>query len=242
MRRILHLVVLASVAGACSSAPRYAGWTQEQLYEHGQEAFQAEDWDEARRSFERLVLTFPNFAEVIEARHYLARAFYSDDDFLSAVSEYTRIVQVAPDHERVHEGWLGLCRSYAAMSPHHQRDQQFTIQARTTCQNVANDFTGTPVGDSANVVAMEMHSKLAAKAYAEAHFYFQRDIYESAERIYLDLIATFPDTDSAPQAIARLISIYEEWGWDVEREEYTTRLLERYPDSPEAKALDQPAR
>ncbi len=227
---------------ACSSAPPFSGWTAEQLYAHGQRAFEESEWDQARRAFERLVLTFPGFDQVVEARHYLARSFFADEEYLSAVSEFTRIVQVYPDHERVREGWMGLCRSYAAMSPHPQRDQQYTVQARTTCQNVATDFRGSPVGDSAQEVALEMHAKLAAKAYGEAYFYFQRDILESAELILLNLIESFSGTESAPRAMARLIDIYQEWGWNEQQEEFTARLLETYPESPEARALNLPVR
>jgi outer membrane assembly lipoprotein YfiO len=233
---------LMSLLGvACASAPPYSGWTPEQLFEHGQRAFDEGDWSEARRAFERLVLTFPGFDQAVEARHYLARSFYADDQFLSAVSEYTRIVQVYPEHERTREAWMGLCRSYAAMSPHPQRDQQYTIQARTTCENVAGDFQGMPVGDSAAVVAQGMHAKLAEKAYAEGNFYFQRDILESAELVFLDLLNVFRETEVAPRALVRLIEIYEQWEWDEQEEEFRTRLLRTYPDSPEAKALEQPA-
>ena len=234
-------LVAGLVGAGCSSAPPFAGWTEEQLFEHGQEAFEAEDWDEARRTFERLVLTFPGFDQTVAARHYLARSFFADEEYLSAVSEYTRIVQVHPDDERAPEAWMGLCRSYAAMSPHPQRDQQYTAQARTTCQNVASDFPGTPVGDSAATLAFEMHGKLADKAYGEGYFYFQRDILESAELVFLDLVDSFAGTGAAPQAMARLIDIYEEWGWTEQREEFTARLRDTYPDSPEARALDQAA-
>ncbi len=233
---------LMSLLGvACASAPPYSGWTPEQLFEHGQRAFDEGDWSEARRAFERLVLTFPGFDQAVEARHYLARAFYADDEFLSAVSEFTRIVQVYPDHERTREAYLGLCRSYAAMSPHPQRDQQYTVQARTTCQNVAGDFQGMPAGDSAAVVALEMHAKLAEKSYGEGHFYFQRDILPSAELVFIALLDVFPDTEVAPKALARLIEIYQEWEWSEQEEEFKTRLLETYPESPEAKALEQAA-
>ena len=226
---------------ACSSTAPFAGWTADQLFEHGQEAFEEEDWDEARRAFERLVLTFPGFDSTVAARHYLAGAFFADEEYLSAVSEFTRIVQVHPDDERAPEAWMGLCRSYSAMSPHPQRDQQYTVQARTTCQNVASDFPETPVGDSATAIALEMHAKLAAKAYGEGYFYFQRKILESAELVFLDLVDSFAGTVWAPQAMARLIDIYEEWGWAEQREEFAAKLRDTYPESPEARALSQAA-
>ncbi len=227
----------ALLALACASAPPFAGWTAERLFEHGERAFEEEDWNESRRAFERLVLTFPAFERAVDARHYLARAFFANGDHLSAVSEYTRIVQLLPEHERTAEAWMGLCRSYAAMSPHPQRDQQYTVQARATCRNVAADFGGAPVGDSAAAVARRMHEKLGEKAYAEGRFYFQRDILESAELVFLDVLEGFADTEAAPRALARLIEIYEEWGWDEQLEDYRSRLASQYPDSPEAQAL-----
>ena len=241
-RSIATGALLGLLGTACSTAPPYAGWTPEQLYEHGQRAFDEGDWGEARRAFERLVLNFPGFDHAVEARHYLARAFFEDEEYLSAVAEFTRIVQVYPDDPRTPDAWLGLCHSYAAMSPHLQRDQQYTIQARNTCQQVAGDLQGTPVGDSAAVVAREMHNKLGEKALSVGHFYFQRKIYESAEHVFRRVLEDYPDADAAPAALARLIEIYEDWGWDDDREEARSRLLRTYPESPEARALDATAR
>jgi len=235
----LALVLAASIASAaaCSSTPPFAGWTAEQLYARGEEAFAQEDWGDAREAFEHVLLTFPGFSGVVDARFFLARAFFEDEQYVSAVSEFTRIVQSYPDHERVGEAWMGLCRSYAAMSPHPQRDQGYTQQARTTCDNVAVDYRDTPAGDSAAVVAARMLDKLAARAFGEARFYFRRGLYEAAELGFLQVLETFPATTSAPLALARLIDIYEEWGWEEEREECEARLIEGYPDSPEARAL-----
>jgi len=241
-RRTAWQIAAWLAVGACASAPPYAGWTASQLFEHGRTAFESEEWDESRRAFERLVITFPGFDSTVAARHYLAQTFFADQEYVSSVSEYTRIVQVHPDDDRTAEAYMGLCRSYAAMSPHHQRDQQYTVQARTTCQNVATDFRGTPVGDSARDVAMEMHGKLAEKAYGEGYFYFQRKIMESAELVFLDLVETFAGTVAAPRAMARLIEIYEEWEWDEQRDEFAARLRETYPDSPEAKAISHSGR
>lgn len=232
----------AAFSAACSSTPKFAGWTAEQLYEHGEQAFAEEDWGDAREAFEQVLLTFPGFAGIVDARYFLARSFFEDEEYVSAVAEFTRIVQAYPDHERADEAWMGLCRSYAAMSPHPQRDQQYTQQARTTCINVATDFRGTPTGDSAAAVARDMLDKLAARAYGEAHYYFQRDLYESAERGFMQLLDAFPTTASAPRAIARLIDIYEEWGWDEERAEQEERLLDEFPDSPEAQTVAEKAK
>ncbi len=202
---------------------------------------ETEDYQEAIRAFERLVLTFPLYENALDARHRLAQSFYRNEDYLSAVSEFNRIAQVYADDERTAEARLGMCRAYAQLSPHPQRDQQFTVQAHSACRNVALDHEGQAVGDSAFQVAREMEAKLAEKVYAEALFYFQRDILESAELVFLELLDSHPETDWAPRAMARLMEIYEEWEWEEQREEMRARLLERYPDTPEARAVSATA-
>lgn len=239
-RSVAAGALVGLLGAACASAPPYSGWTAEQLYEHAQRAFDDGDWGEARRAFERLILTFPGFDQAVEARHYLARSFFADEEYLSAVSEFTRIVQVYPDHERTPEAYMGLCRSYAHMSPHPQRDPQYTIQARTTCRNVAQDYQGTPEGDSAAAVAQDMHNKLGDRAYQEGYFYLQREVLVSAEHVFLDLLESYPDTDAAPMALARLVEIYEEWEWGDQIAEFRQRLLDTYPDSPAAMELLHP--
>lgn len=240
-RGLIHGLLVGLLGAACSSAPPYSGWTEDQLYAHAQRAFEEGDLGEARRAFERLVLAFPLFDQLVEAHYYLARTFYQDEQYISAISEFTRIVQIYPDHPRARDSWMGLCRSYAALSPEPGRDQQYTIQAHNTCQNVADDFSGTPVGDSAAVVRLEMRNKLGEKAFGEGQFYFKRNLLESAELVFKQVSTGFPDTDAAPRALFRLIEIYEEWGWDDQREETVTQLLGRYPDSPEARAVAQAA-
>ena len=241
LTRSLAAGALVGLLGAaCSSAPPYAGWTPEQLYEHGQRAFGERDWGEARRAFERLVLTFPTFDHAVDARYYMARSFYESRQYPSAVAEFTRIVTIYPDHERAGESWMGLCRSYAAMSPHPQRDQTSTVHARTNCNNVAVDFRGMAIGDSAAAVALRMDNKLAERVYGEGLVYFKRRILESAERIFRCLVEDYPQTDAAPKASARLVDIYERWGWDEQRDEFRMRLLRDYPGSREARDVEPP--
>lgn len=240
-RSLAASALVGLLGAACSSTPPYSGWTAEQLYEHGQRAFDDGDWGEARRAFERLVLTFPLFDHAVDARYLMAQAFYRDSDYIGAIAEFQRLVDVYPDHERANQAWMGLCRAQAALAPHPQRDQTPTMQAQRVCANVAGDFFGAPVGDSAATIARRMIDLLAERAYGEGLVYFRRNLYDSAELYFLDLLDLYPNSASAPKAIARLLQIYEAWGWDDEQEQYRNRLLDTFPESPEARALEVPA-
>lgn len=240
-RGVIHGLLVGLLGAACSSAPPYSGWTAEQLYEHGQRALDEGDWGEARRAFERLVLTFPRFDHAVDARYYLAQATYQERDYLGAIAEFRRLVDVYPDHERATGAWMGLCRANAALSPHTQRDQAYTRQAQRTCANIARDLSGTPVGDSAAAVANQMNDELAQRIYDESFFYFRRKLFESAELGFLDVICFYPNSASAPRAVERLVDTYEEWRYDEPREEIRARFQYTCPGATEPAYLAIPA-
>ena len=66
-----------------------------------------------------------------------------------------------PGHLRAGEASLGICRSYGELSPHTQRDQAYTLQAMSACQNVVADFPGTPWEMEAEEIWQEMNAKVA---------------------------------------------------------------------------------
>ncbi len=240
-RGVVHGLLVGLLGAACSSAPPYSGWTPEQLYEHGQRAFDEGDWGEARRAFERLVLTFPGFDQAVDARYMMAEATYRDSDYLGAISEFRRLVDLYPDHARADQAWMGLCRANASLSPHSQRDQTPTMQAQRICANVGGDFAGTEIGDSAAVIAGRMTDQLAERAYDVALFYFRRKLFDSAEIAFLDLLCLYPASTSAPEALERLIDTYEEWDYDEPVEQIRARLQRTCPSPPEARGLVLPA-
>ena len=68
---------LPLVLGGCASAPPYQGLDSDQLFELGAQEFEDGDWDEVIRVFERFVFADPTNARMVEARLYLARAYFN---------------------------------------------------------------------------------------------------------------------------------------------------------------------
>ncbi len=229
--------LLGGLLQGCASEPPYQGLTADQLFELGTREFQEEDWDEAIRVFERLAFTDPTYEGLVDARIYLARAYFNREEYLTAISEYTRVMDRHPGHPRAPEAALGVCRSYVQLSPHVQRDQTYTEQAYNACSNVVADFRGSEVSLRAQELRDQMRDKLARKVFVGGEFYFDRDMYDSAIIYFQDVLAQYPQAPAAADALLHLYRSYAEIGWEEEAEEARQRLLEQFPDSAAAREV-----
>ncbi|MGM0668580.1 MAG: outer membrane protein assembly factor BamD [Gemmatimonadota bacterium] len=229
--------LLGGVLQGCSSTPPYQGLDGDALFELGAREFQEEDWDEAIRVFERFLFADPGHERIVEARMYLARAYFNREDYITLASEFSRILDRHPGNPLAPDAAWGVCRSYVALSPHIQRDQGYTVQAVSACDNVVQDFGSFEVAVEAEALRGQMREKLARKTLIAGEFYYRRKLYDSGIIYFNDVLTSYPGTDSAAQALLRLHQSYTEIGWDREAAEARERLLREFPDSEEAEEV-----
>lgn len=230
-------LLLVGLLGACASGSPYQGLSADQLFEMGAQEFAEEDWDAAVRAFERFIFAGPTNPRIVEARLYLARAYYNRGEYITAASEFSRIIDRHPGDRLAPEAALGTCRSYVALSPHIERDQSYTAQAFNACDNVVRDFPGHEVATEAGQLRDRMMERLARKELTRGDFYFQRKMYNSGIIYYNGLLTQYPRTDAAARALLRLYQSYNALGWDAEAEDARERLLREFPDSEAAKQV-----
>lgn len=238
--RLLVAVLLAVTVGlqGCASGPSLGQLPAEELHARGQAEFQEEDWGDAAELLDRLLLAHPTFPEAAAARLMLARAYFNDEKYLTAHQEYQRFLDRNRGHPRAPEAALGMCRSYAELSPIPERDQDYTQRALTTCQRVVQDYTGIDdeVADEASEITNRMRHKLAQSVYQDGSFYYDREWWDSAIIYFEFVVEDYADTVWAPRAMDRIIEVYQELGYREEVAEWRQRLQDSYPDSPEARA------
>jgi outer membrane protein assembly factor BamD len=91
-------------------------------------------------------------------------------------------------------GALRVCDAYYRLSPRAQLDQQHTHTAITYCQSYAELYPQTPEAATARERVVEMHDKLAHKAYLNGLFYFRRNFLDSSLVYFGQVVETYPDT------------------------------------------------
>jgi outer membrane protein assembly factor BamD len=233
LRRALALSAL-TLAGACGGGDPYQGMDAETLYRMAEVELSEGDAENAIEVLERLHVSFGDWPRLPDAGMLLAQAHFDNDDYLTARSEYRRFLDRFADNPRAPEAAAGECRALGALAPHPQRDQGYTEEAITVCTNVVVDYAGTPQAEEAETIRTGLRYTMAEKEYLNGNHYFRRRQYDSAI-IYFQFVADlYPETEFAPRALLGLLRCNEAIGYADLAQEARERLLQEYPDSPEA--------
>lgn len=236
-RSVGVLFFVSVVLSGCASTPAWFGLDQDPLYDLAMTKVEARDWNESILLLERFLVGYPGDPRAPEARMALADAHFQKEEFITSAAEFERFLQRHPSHGRAPEASLGICRSYEALAPHPQRDQEFTRRAVDACRATFNEFPGMNVAEEARTIQVRMTERLAEGWYQEGVFYQRRNAHDSAILVFQDLVDFYPQTSFAPKGFLGLYRSYRAIGWDLEAEQTKSRLLANYPDSPEAATL-----
>jgi outer membrane protein assembly factor BamD len=211
--------------------------TPDDLYAQGAEQFEAGNYERAIVLLERFTSSFLGDPRVPEARMLLGDAHMARREYPTAAAHYQRLISDFPSHPRGREARYRICEAYVHLSPPPQLDQEYTIQALLHCESVAEYYPGTEEGEQALAHVEALRHKLAKKALDAGMHYFRRRAYDAAVVYFEDVVAQFPDTPLAPEALERLVETYGRMGYVEDAEEAQERLLRDYPQSPEAQAM-----
>jgi len=236
LRRAGGFALLAFLA-ACGGGDPYQGLDADALYRIAENEMAEGDAENAVEVLERLHLSFGDWPRIPDAGMLLALAHFEDGDFLTARSEYRRFLDRFAENPRAPEAAVGECRSLAALVPHPQRDQGYTEEAITVCGAVVADYAGTPAAEEAQLLRSTLRFTMAEKEYLNGNHYFRRRQYDSAIIYWQFVVDLYPDTEFAPRALLGLFRANEAIGYADLAAEARTRLLDEYPDSPEAVEL-----
>lgn len=235
---LLALLFLSS----CALFRKQEPLSSEQAYARGMEAYNA-------RKFGRAAVFLTRWVEANAAGDprmpgallALGRSHLNTREYLTAGSEFLRILtDYATSPEQV-EARYGICQAYRGLSPKAPLDQQYTEVAITYCESFAGYYPDTPQADTAREWITEMREKLAEKSYLNGMFYFRRGAYDAAVIYFTEAADNYPQTRWAPAALLKVVEAYEKVGYREEAEEARARLRRLFPQSEEARSLVAPA-
>lgn len=230
----LAVVLLAACGGRDVQLTELA---PEDLWAQGIEHYNQERWDDAIRYFDRFTFVGGADPRVHQARFYAAEAHYEQGEYITAATRFTEIAGDLGRTELAAQARYGACRSYNELSPRPQLDQEYTRAAIDHCQALVDYFPDSDYVEPAREIVEQMWHRLAAKTFQSGEWYQRRRALDSALIYFEDVVRLYPRTTYAPQALDRMIQIYDALEYEQELEETRARLLREYPDSPEARAL-----
>ena len=211
--------------------------TPETAYQRGMAAYQARSFARSAELLQSWVDASPGDPRMPEALFALGRSRMERGDYLLAASTLLRVVTEYPTSPQQEEARFGVCEAYHELSPRAALDQENTQTALLYCGSYAEYYPNAARADRARIWVAELRDKLARKSYDAGMWYFRRGAYDASVIYFQRAVAEYPDTPTAPQALAQMALAYDRVGYKEEAQEARARLREAYPQSAEARAL-----
>ncbi len=239
MKRLLGFILLLVLINACSSYLDTTSLTPEQHLDYAVSLYNDEDYLEAKKEFESILIQFPGNAVNDDARYYLGMTYFKSDQFLLAAYEFSKLISDIPASPFVPDAQFMLAESYYELSPSYQLDQRYTAKAVEEFQAFIDFFPLNAKVDEAETKINEMNYKLARKAYQQAVIYEKMEYYTAALKYFQSVVDVYHDTEFAPLAIESKVDILimKERISDAVKD--INHFLANYPDHPDAEKMQK---
>jgi outer membrane protein assembly factor BamD len=243
--RVLAAVLMLVAAAACGGGagpvvtvqPGGESLTPAQvdtLWQRANESFREGKWDDALQRLQRYLLeSSAGDPRAVEAHMMMAEAHFGKKDRLEAAREFRKVSDETPTHPLAPAALLRVGDAYAALWRRPELDPSYGQSALATYQELLSRYPDSDAAKTAQTKIAELNNWFATKAYKAAKYYLRFKAYDSAIIYLRDLLATYPRTEVAPEALASLIEVYGALGY-VEDVRETCEYLRRFhPDAPE---------
>lgn len=196
--------------------------------------FEREKYHDAIRGFRDHLLREPLHPTADSSRLLLAESYLATDQELLAANEFRQLAMSRPNSPLADDAQFGVCRSFWIVSPDLARDQEFTEKTIEECTRLLEFFPRSELVGAARDLVAQARQKMAAKELRVGTYYYDRGLLESAIIYFENILQTYPEAEVAPQTLFVLHDSYSRVGFRAEADLVRQRLIELYPDSPQA--------
>lgn len=198
-RALLTLLLLpagALVLNGCSGGRDIDNsLSSEERYARGMAELEEEDYLDAIRHFETLILQDPASELADDAQFHLGEAYYRQEEYYTAAFQYSRVLTEFRGSPYYRQALFMTGEAYFQLSPRFNRDQKRTEQAIRQYQAFLQYFPNDTLATTARERIQSLRTKLAHGDYAVAMFYFEKDQFEAAATYFRRVVDQYGDTE-----------------------------------------------
>jgi outer membrane protein assembly factor BamD len=208
------------------------------LWRNAEDAFRHGKWSEVSKLLERALLEFaPGDSRIARAHYYLGEARFAQGSQLEAAREFRKASDDTPNDPIAPEALLRVGDVYADLWRRPELDPTYGQTALATYQELLNRYPNGSAAERAQLRINELNERFAYKSYKAAMYYFRLKAYDSAVLYLKDLVATYPKSAVAPDALVRLVQAYKTLGYREDVQETCGYIKRFHPKAPGAAAV-----
>jgi outer membrane protein assembly factor BamD len=159
----------------CGSSIDTTDMSSEERLQYAISLYTDEDYLEAQKEFEAILLQYPGSNIADDAQYYLAMTRFQRGEYILAAYEFSKLIKNMPASEFVPQAQFNLAESYYQLSPNFNLDQKYTRKAIEEFQAFIDFFPLNEKVAEAERKINELNDKLAHKDYSIAVIYEKMD-------------------------------------------------------------------
>lgn len=228
MKRLLVIAVL--LGAACGGGAPRTGVTPAAELQEARAAFHHGKFDRALTDYRRLVFELsPGDTALPEVKYYIAECQFQLGMLVEAAHAFRDVSDQSPESPYAP---LALLRAGDANLKTWRDPELDPTPGQTALaiyQELAGRYPGTDAAARAQIRIHQLNDEFAAKSYANGMYYFRRHAWDSGIIYFKDVIASYPDSRSVPDALLRLADTYAIIGYADELKEVCATLRRFHP-------------
>jgi outer membrane protein assembly factor BamD len=217
-------------------APRaLTGEELDRLWNEALVSFRHGKWKDAQKQLDSLrAVSPPGDPRVPQILFHLGEVTFARGENLEAVRYFRRVADESPNDPLAAEALLRVGDAYADLWGRPELDPSYGQTALAAYQELSSRYPDTPSAQRGQRRVRELEEKFAIKQYKAATYYLRYKAYDSAALYLRQVVATYPRTTVAPQAVVKLIEIYRRLGYEEDVREFCGYLRRFHAGYPEA--------
>jgi len=227
----LMLIVVSS----CATRKQPNG---ENYYVQATKEYNSHFYQPAIADYQKLIDEYPFSPYAEEAELNIGLAYYKQHDFAEAVGSLNDFLRMHPTSKHLDVASYYLAMAHYVQMGRPDQDQSHTELALKQFQSIEQRFPESDFAALAHEQVEICREMLARHEYLIGDFYYERANYKASESRMAELMALYPDTPIAPEALLHLARTLEKQGKKYSAAQAFTGLKQSYPNTKYASIAD----
>jgi len=250
LRSMVPWLLLALVAckpgGSASAAnlapvpvdPSVSRLRVDSMWQKGQNDFRKGLYGKASEVFQRVLLEFAvGDPRIPQAHFFLGESYFGAHSQLQAVREFRKVSDDFPSNPLAPDALYRAGDAYAVLWRNAELDPTYGRSAVATYTELLNRYPDSQAAAKARPQLQALSEKFAYKEWQTVRYYLRNKQIDSAILYMKGLVATYPNTPAAQQALVQLVTTYEALGYQEDAADMCGALRKYHPDTKDLDTL-----